>query len=132
MGSFRAVGILDNIRNFEVGKLHSGNGVAVAGLSVPLDIFLSAGTQGIVDSLVKNAGGDIGGIPDSILFAAGDIVLINGQRASAAGIDDLLPQFGSRSLHRHGQQSQQAQTQGNGFFQSSHTVRILSFKSQVG
>ena len=72
------LGELDNIRNLEVTELHALDGVAVAGFAVAQSSTGAA--QNIVDtSLIEYAGGDIGGIPNAVLFSIGQVILVDGQ-----------------------------------------------------
>ena len=79
--------VLENVGHLYIGKLDTLNGISVAGFAVAQS-GRSISAQNIVyPGFVINAGRHIAGIPYAVLFGVGQIVLVDGQRASLGFVD---------------------------------------------
>ena len=113
------LGELDNIRNQDIAELHALDGIAVAGFTVAQGGVTAA--QNIVDAgLVKHAGGYIGGIPHTVLFGVGQVVLVDGQGAGSGFVNRSVLQFGGGNGNGKTQQQSQSHQQGENLRQFFH------------
>ena len=113
------LGELDNIRNLDIAELHALDGVAIAGFTVAQGG--AAAAKHIVDtSLVKHAGGHIGGIPNAVLFGIGQIILVDGQGAGSGFVNGSILQLSGGSTNGETQHQGQNQQQGENLRQFFH------------
>ena len=107
------LGELDDIRYFHKAVLHAFQGIVL---------------HGFVDTaFIGNAGGDIGAVPDTGIFAASQIVLEDGQRTLLGFVDGSVRDFGGRYGDGAAKAQHQSQTQGDSFHNLGfHILRFLS------
>ena len=87
------LGELDDVSDAQVGELDPLDGIAVAGLAIAqiggvvIVTVTDCAAQRVIHVLVVYAGGNIGGVPDTVLFTVGNIVLEDGQGCLGIGVD---------------------------------------------
>ena len=96
---------LNNIRNPEVGEFHILQGITV---------------QGIIYGLVVDTGGNIAGVPDTVLFGIGQVYLVDGQRAFGGGINGGVLRLRGRGTNGETQEQREGEQQGDCFGKLFH------------
>ena len=107
------LGELDDIGNFHEAKLHT---------------FQCVILHGFVDAaFIGNAGGDIGAVPNTGIFAACQVILEDGQRTLLGFVDGCVRDFGGRNGDGAAKAQHQSQAQSNSFHDLGfHIFRFLS------
>ena len=116
--------ILEDISHLHVSELHALNGVPVAGLAVAQSGG-SAATQNIVyPGFIVDTGGYIRAVPNAVLFGIGQVVFVDGQRASLGFVNGRhIGQLYGGGSHREGQEQGQNQNQGKNLCNSFHKIK---------
>ena len=124
------LGKLDDIRDPQIRELHTGDGIsealfAVAQVTGIVGITGTGSTdEGIINILVIDTGGDIAGIPDTVLFRIGQVHLVDGQAAGSVLVNENIFRgiigFHCGCAHRERQDQSKGQNQGKRLCQFSH------------
>ena len=96
---------LDHIRNPEIGEFH---------------VFQCVAVEGIIHGLVVDTGGNIAGVPDTVLFGIGQVYLVDGQGAFGGGIDGGVLRFCGRDTNGEAQEQREGEDQGDCFGKLFH------------
>ena len=131
------LGELDDVSDLQVGELNALDSVAVAGLAVAQVglVVVVAGpdtlAQGLVDGLIVNAGGDIGGIPDAVLLGIGQVVLVQGQGALGGLVDGGIGHVGGEGGGDAGENHNNREAHGQKLLQVLHIGNTVLSKCEV-
>ena len=116
--------VLEDVSYLYIGKLHALNGISVAGFTVAQSGGSAAAQDIVYPGFVINASGHIAGIPYAILFGVGQIVFVDGQRASLGFVDGRhIGQLRGGGSHRERQEQGQSQNQGKNLCNSFHKIK---------
>ena len=123
-----------NVRGFQIGEFHTGNGIAFAGLPVSQSVaVLAVGVafpigvhQGIFHIAFLPAGGGKGiFIPHAVLLGVGVVELPDCQAASGILVDGLSVRFIRKDSGNAGQQQDKGHKGANNFLHGFHS-KVLS------
>ena len=110
---------LDNICNFQVAELNTGNRIAEAAFAVAqiagviCVTITGCADQSIVDILIVHTGGHIAGVPGSVLLSIGQINFVNSQGAFLGKVDGGIGNLSRGNTHGETQAQQKCHTQGD-------------------
>ena len=131
------LGELNDLGDLQVGELDTLDSVAVAGLAVAqvgLGVIVTGPdslAQGLVDVLVIHAGGDIGGVPDTVLLGVGQIVLVQGQGALGGLVDGGVGHVGGEGGGDAGENHNNREAHGQKLLQVLHIGNTVLSKCEV-
>ena len=131
------LGELHDIGDLQVGELDTLDSVAVAGLAVAqvgLGVIIAGPdslAQGLVDVLVIHAGGDIGGVPDTVLLGVGQIVLVQGHGALGGLVDGGVGHVGGEGGGDAGENHNDREAHGQKLLQVLHIGNTVLSKCEV-
>ena len=133
IGSF-GFAVLENISDLYIGKLHTLDGISVAGFSVAQGGGSIAAQDVVYPGFIINTGRHIAGIPNAVLFGVGLVVLVNGQGTGFGFIDGRhIGQLRGGGGHWEGQEQGQSQKQGENFRDIFHrAVSFLKCNFEIG
>ena len=121
-----------DVRDFQIGELHTGNGITLAGLTVPQSVAVLAVSvaftvgiyQGVFHIAFLPAGGGKGiFIPHAVLFGVGIVEFPDGQAASGILVDGFG--FVRKDSGDAGQKQNKGHKGANNFLHGFHS-KVLS------
>ena len=128
------LGELNDLSDLQVGELDALHSVAVGNIvvtqvgAVVVVACANGITQGLVDVLIIDAGGDIGGIPHTVLFGVREIVLEQGQAALGVGIDGGIGHIGGIDSGDAGEHHDDCEAHGQKLLNVFHSGIYRPFK----
>ena len=128
------LGELNDLSDLQVGELDALHSVAVGNIVVTqvgavVVVTCADGiAQGLVDVLIVNAGGNIGGIPHTVLLGIREIVLEQGQTALGIGIDGGIGHISGIDSGNAGKHHDDCEAHGHNLLQVFHSGCYRPFK----
>ena len=119
---------LDDVSDLHIAELNALDCVAVACFAIAqirlvVSIACAFTAQNINNtSLIHHAGGNIGGIPNAVLFSVGEIVLIDGQRTLAVLVNGGICHLSCKCSRHTAQAQDQSQTHSNNLLKTLHVA----------
>ena len=128
------LGELNDLSDLQVGELDALHSVAVGNVvvtqvrAVVVVTCADSIAQGLVDVLIVNAGGNVGGIPHTVLLGVREIVLEQGQAALGIGIDGSVGHISGIDSGDAGKHHDDCETHGHNLLQVFHSGIYRPFK----
>ena len=120
------LGVLNNVTDAQVCELDALHGITVANLAIAKisAVIIIAGTFGLaqsfVDVLVVYAGGDVGGIPHTILFRVCKVVFIQSKAALGIEVNGCVGDISSMGGGDTGNDHHDRKAHGQNLFDRLH------------